>query len=53
MLTLDVPETGTTAAMLISLNIQPGPLLFQRSPDPVRDLVAALYPARRDRREAA
>jgi len=46
MLTLGVPGSGTTAvmlAMLISLNIQPGPLLFQRSPDLVWGLVAALY----------
>jgi putative tricarboxylic transport membrane protein len=46
MLTLGVPGSGTTAvmlAMLVSLNIQPGPLLFQRSPDLVWGLVAALY----------
>ncbi|AUH32333.1 tripartite tricarboxylate transporter permease [Paracoccus tegillarcae] len=46
MLTLGVPGSGTTAvmlAMLISLNIQPGPLLFQNSPDLVWGLVAALY----------
>lgn len=46
MLTLGVPGSGTTAvmlAMLISLNIQPGPLLFERSPDLVWGLVAALY----------
>ncbi|WCR11262.1 tripartite tricarboxylate transporter permease [Paracoccus stylophorae] len=46
MLTLGVPGSGTTAvmlAMLISLNIQPGPLLFTRSPDLVWGLVAALY----------
>ncbi|MGR3197193.1 MAG: tripartite tricarboxylate transporter permease [Paracoccus sp. (in: a-proteobacteria)] len=46
MLTVGVPGSGTTAvmlAMLISLNIQPGPLLFERSPDLVWGLVAALY----------
>lgn len=46
MLTLGVPGSGTTAvmlAMLISLNIQPGPLLFARSPDLVWGLIAALY----------
>ena len=46
MLTLGVPGSGTTAvmlAMLVSLNIQPGPLLFERSPDLVWGLVAALY----------
>lgn len=48
MLTLGVPGSGTTAvmlAMLISLNIQPGPLLFERDPDLVWGLVAALYVA--------
>lgn len=46
MLTLGVPGSGTTAvmlAMLVSLNIQPGPLLFERSPDLIWGLVAALY----------
>jgi putative tricarboxylic transport membrane protein len=46
MLALGVPGSGTTAvmlAMLVSLNVQPGPLLFERSPDLVWGLVAALY----------
>lgn len=46
MLALGVPGSGTTAvmlAMLISLNVQPGPLLFERSPDLVWGLVASLY----------
>ena len=46
MLSLGVPGSGTTAvmlAMLISLNIQPGPLLFERQPDLVWGLVASLY----------
>lgn len=46
MLTLGVPGSGTTAvmlAMLISLNIQPGPLLFERNPDLVWGLIASLY----------
>jgi putative tricarboxylic transport membrane protein len=46
MLTLGVPGSGTTAvllAMLISLNIQPGPLLFERQPDIVWGLIASLY----------
>ncbi|MGB8621218.1 MAG: tripartite tricarboxylate transporter permease, partial [Paracoccaceae bacterium] len=46
MLTLGVPGSGTTAvmlALLISLNIQPGPLLFEREPDMVWGLIAALY----------
>jgi putative tricarboxylic transport membrane protein len=30
-------------AMLISLNVQPGPLLFERQPDLVWGLVASLY----------
>ena len=48
MLSLGVPGSGTTAvmlAMLISLNVQPGPLLFERSPDLVWGLVASLYMA--------
>ena len=48
MLSLGVPGSGTTAvmlAMLISLNVQPGPLLFERQPDLVWGLVAALYMA--------
>lgn len=46
MLTLGVPGSGTTAvmlAMLISLNIQPGPLLFERDPTLVWGLIASLY----------
>ena len=46
MLTLGVPGSGTTAvmlAMLISLNVQPGPLLFERQPELVWGLVASLY----------
>ena len=45
MLALGVPGSGTTAvllALLISLNITPGPLLFQTQPDVVWGLVAAL-----------
>ena len=48
MLTLGVPGSGTTAvmlAMLISLNVQPGPLLFARQPELVWGLVASLYMA--------
>jgi len=46
MLTLGVPGSGTTAimlALLISLGISPGPLLFEKSPDLVWGLFAALY----------
>jgi putative tricarboxylic transport membrane protein len=46
MLTLGVPGSGTTAillALLIGLNITPGPLLFQQHPDVVWGLIAALY----------
>lgn len=46
MLTLGVPGSGTTAvllAMLISLNINPGPMLFQQSPDLVWGVIAALF----------
>jgi len=46
MLTLGVPGSGTTAimlALLISLGISPGPLLFEESPDLVWGLFAALY----------
>ncbi|WP_292289297.1 tripartite tricarboxylate transporter permease [Marivita sp.] len=48
MLSLGVPGSGTTAvllAMLVSLNVQPGPLLFERQPDLVWGLVASLYMA--------
>ncbi|WDR06952.1 tripartite tricarboxylate transporter permease [Devosia rhodophyticola] len=46
MLALGVPGSGTTAvllAMLLALNITPGPLLFQNNPDVVWGLVAALF----------
>lgn len=46
MLSLGVPGSGTTAvllALLISLNITPGPLLFQKQPDIVWGLIASLF----------
>jgi putative tricarboxylic transport membrane protein len=46
MLALGVPGSGTTAvllAVLLSLNITPGPLLFQKNPDVVWGLIAALF----------
>ncbi|MBR9822573.1 MAG: tripartite tricarboxylate transporter permease [Rhodobacteraceae bacterium] len=46
MLSLGVPGSGTTAvllAVLLSLNITPGPLLFQNNPDVVWGLIAALF----------
>ncbi|HEX6144734.1 MAG TPA: tripartite tricarboxylate transporter permease [Geminicoccaceae bacterium] len=46
MLTLGVPGSGTTAvllAMLMAMNITPGPLLFQENPDVVWGLIAALF----------
>jgi putative tricarboxylic transport membrane protein len=46
MLSLGVPGSGTTAvllALLISLNITPGPMLFQNNPDVVWGLIAALF----------
>ena len=46
MLTLGIPGSGTTAimlGMLVTLNIQPGPLLFERQPELVWGLVASLY----------
>jgi putative tricarboxylic transport membrane protein len=46
MLALGVPGSGTTAvllAMLLALNITPGPLLFQNNPDVVWGLIAALF----------
>ncbi|MYZ49996.1 tripartite tricarboxylate transporter permease [Propylenella binzhouense] len=46
MLSLGVPGSGTTAvllALLISLNITPGPLLFQKEPDVVWGLIASLF----------
>jgi putative tricarboxylic transport membrane protein len=45
MLTLGVPGSGTTAvllAMLVTLNIQPGPLMFQQNADVVWGVIAAL-----------
>ena len=45
MLTLGVPGSGTTAvllALLLTLNIAPGPLLFTERPDVVWSLIAAL-----------
>jgi putative tricarboxylic transport membrane protein len=46
MLSLGVPGSGTTAvllAMLLTLNITPGPLLFRNNPDVVWGLIAALF----------
>ncbi|MDX1606662.1 MAG: tripartite tricarboxylate transporter permease [Candidatus Competibacterales bacterium] len=46
MLSLGVPASATTAillAVLITLGIQPGPLLFEQQPDLVWGLIAALY----------
>ncbi|MEF2070423.1 tripartite tricarboxylate transporter permease [Consotaella aegiceratis] len=46
MLALGVPGSGTTAvllAMLLALNVTPGPLLFQNNPDVVWGLIAALF----------
>lgn len=46
MLTLGVPGSGTTAvllAMLMTMNITPGPLLFEQKPDVVWGLIAALF----------
>ncbi len=46
MLSLGVPGSGTTAvllAVLLQLNITPGPLLFSRNPDIVWGLIAALF----------
>ncbi|MBD1545429.1 tripartite tricarboxylate transporter permease [Roseibium aggregatum] len=46
MLALGVPGSGTTAvllAVLLSLNITPGPLLFAQQPDVVWGLIAALF----------
>jgi len=48
MLSLGVPGSGTTAvllAMLLTLNITPGPLLFTKNPDVVWGLIAALFVA--------
>jgi putative tricarboxylic transport membrane protein len=46
MLTLGVPGSGTTAVMLavlVTLNITPGPTLFRDNPDVVWGLIAALF----------
>ena len=46
MLTLGVPGSGTTAvllALLMTLNITPGPLLFQERPELVWGLIATLF----------
>ena len=46
MLSLGVPGSGTTAvllAVLLQLNITPGPLLFRNNPDIVWSLIAALF----------
>jgi putative tricarboxylic transport membrane protein len=46
MLALGVPGSGTTAvllAVLLALNVTPGPLLFTNSPDIVWGLIAALF----------
>ncbi|HEX9858744.1 MAG TPA: tripartite tricarboxylate transporter permease, partial [Paracoccaceae bacterium] len=46
MLTLGVPGSGTTAvmlALLLTLNITPGPLLFKEHPDVVWGLIASLF----------
>ncbi len=46
MLTLGVPGSGTTAvllALLMTLNITPGPLLFTERPDLVWGLIATLF----------
>lgn len=46
MLTLGVPGSGTTAvllAMLVSLNVTPGPMLFQQNADLVWTVIGALF----------
>ena len=46
MLALGIPGSGTTAvllAVLLALNITPGPLLFEKNPDVVWGLIAALF----------
>lgn len=46
MLTLGVPGSGTTAvmlALLMTLNITPGPLLFKEQPEIVWGLIASLF----------
>lgn len=46
LLTLGLPTSATAAIMLVAFqifNMQPGPLLFQNSPDLVWALIASLY----------
>ncbi|WP_322822092.1 tripartite tricarboxylate transporter permease [Chloroflexus sp.] len=46
LLTLGLPTSATAAILLAAFqiyNLQPGPLLFQRSPDLVWTLIASLY----------
>lgn len=46
MLSLGIPGSGTTAillALLLSMNITPGPLLFENQPELVWGLVASLF----------
>ena len=46
MLSLGIPGSGTTAillALLLQLNITPGPLLFSKNPDIVWGLIASLF----------
>jgi putative tricarboxylic transport membrane protein len=48
LLSLGVPASATTAillAMLVSLGVTPGPLLFEQQPELVWGLIAALYMA--------
>ena len=46
MLSLGVPGSGSTAVMLVALiamDVSPGPLMFQKNPEVVWGLIAALY----------
>jgi putative tricarboxylic transport membrane protein len=46
LLTLGIPTSATAAILLVAFqiyNLQPGPLLFQNSPDLVWGLIASLY----------
>jgi len=46
LLTLGLPTSATAAILLVAFqiyNLQPGPLLFQKSPDLVWALIASLY----------
>lgn len=46
LLTLGVPGSGTTAVLLgglISMNVTPGPLLFEQRPEIVWALIASMY----------